>query len=170
MPHRLNLPGSSLTQDVEGTGTLIIGWIHLLQFLLKFKKFSGIIETSMRHFKTIHLIVHDTIIHQRKTFDKDTIHEFYRFISNEGYYGRGGTSHKHLFEEIQTEYWEKDKDDLSMVISLTDGFSDVESYYHNSQFEWIKNNIPLVFIITKDGREMDLNQAYGNISQIKINN
>jgi hypothetical protein len=57
-----------------------------------------------------------------------------------------------------------------MVISLTDGFSDVESYYKNSKFEWIKNNIPLVFIITKEGKEMDLSQDYGNISQIKINN
>lgn len=171
MPHRLNLPGTSLAQDLEGTGTLIVGIDSSGSVSNKnLKKFSGIVEASMRHFKTINLIIHDTIIHQRKTFDKDNIHEFYRFISDEGYRGRGGTSHKYLFEEIQTEYWEKDKDDLSMVISLTDGFSDVESYYKNSKFEWIKNNIPLVFIITKEGKEMDLSQNYGNISQIKINN
>jgi len=57
-----------------------------------------------------------------------------------------------------------------MVISLTDGYSDIESYYQNPKFEWIKNNIPLVFIITKDGNGMSLDQTYGNISQIKINN
>jgi len=171
MPHRLNLPGTSLTQELEGTGTLIVGCDSSASISHKdLKKFSGIIETSMIHFKTIHLIVHDTIIHQRKMFDKDTIHEFYRFISDEGYRGRGGTSHKYLFEEVQTEYWEKNKDDLSMVISLTDGYSDIESYYQNPKFEWIKNNIPLVFIITKDGNGMSLDQTYGNISQIKINN
>lgn len=110
MPHRLNLPGTSLTQELEGTGTLIVGCDSSASISHKdLKKFSGIIETSMIHFKTIHLIVHDTIIHQRKMFDKDTIHEFYRFISDEGYRGRGGTSHKYLFEEVQTEYWEKIK-------------------------------------------------------------
>jgi hypothetical protein len=171
MPHKMNLPGCSLLQDLEGTGNLIIGCDSSTSISTRdLKKFSGIIEISMRHFKTVNLIVHDTIIHQRKLFDKDNIHEFYKFISNEGYRGRGGTSHKYLFEEIQTEHWEKDKDDLSMVISLTDGFSDIEAYYQNQKFEWIKNNIPLVFIITKDGKEMDLSQTYGNISQIKINN
>lgn len=171
IPHKINLPGNSMIEEHEGTGTLIIGSDSSGSInTTNLKKFSGIIEVSMRYFKTIHLLVHDVTVHQRKIFNKDTIHEFYNFISNEGYQGRGGTSHRYLFEEIQTEYWEKDKDDLSMVISLTDGYSDIESCYIDPKYEWIKNNIPLIFIITKSGKNLDLDQSYGTISQIKINN
>ena len=169
IPHKINLPGCSFLQDLEGTGTLVIGCDSSASIDNKnLKKFSSVIENSMRHFKNIYLAVHDTIIHQRKIFDKDSIHEFYQFITHEGYKGRGGTSHKYLFEEIQKEYWEKNKDELSMVISLTDGYSDVEACY--KKFEWIKNNIPLVFIITNDGHIMSLDSTFGTISQIKINN
>jgi len=121
----------------------------------------------MKYFKTIILLVHDTTIHQRKEFNKDNIGDFYNFITKTGYHGRGGTSHRCVFDEVQTEYWDKDKDDLSMVMSLTDMYSDIESTYR--KYEWIKNNIPLVFIITQDGSMLNFDQSFGNITQIKIN-
>ena len=168
IPHRINLPGYAMIEDTEGTGTLIIGVDTSGSISDKcLKKFSSVIENSIKYFKTIKVIVHDTIIHQRKEFNKDNIGEFYHFVSKTGYQGRGGTSHKYLFDEIQTEYWEKDKDDLSMVISLTDMCSDIESNY--KRYEWIKNNVPLVFIITIDGSMLVFDSSFGNISQIKIN-
>jgi hypothetical protein len=54
-----------------------------------------------------------------------------------------------------------------MVISLTDMCSDIESIY--KRYEWIKNNLPLVFIITKDGDYSNLDTTFGSITQIKIN-
>lgn len=169
--HKLNLPGYSLIQEEEGTGTLIITVDSSGSISDKnLKQFSNIIEKSVIHFKNINLIIHDTIVHQCKTFDKDTIHEFHNFISKEGYRGRGGTSHKCAFKEIQDEHWKKDKDNLSMVISLTDNFSDIEYIYKNPEFEWIKNNIPLVIIITENGRQIEIDKSFGNITQIQINN
>ena len=168
IPHRINLPGYALVEDTEGTGTLIIGVDTSGSISDKdLKKFSSVVENSMRYFKTIKLITHDTVIHQRNEFSKDNIGEFYNFISKIGYQGRGGTSHKYLFDEIKTEYWEKDKDDLSMVISLTDMASDIDYCY--KKYEWIKNNIPLVFIVTQDGSILNLDTSFGNITQIKIN-
>jgi predicted metal-dependent peptidase len=168
IPHKINLPGYAMVEDTEGTGTLIIGVDSSGSVSDKcLKKFSSVIENSIKYFKTIKVIVHDTIIHQRKEFNKDNIGEFYHFISKTGYHGRGGTSHRYLFEEIQIEHWEKDKDELSMVISLTDMCSDIESNY--KRFEWIKNNVPLVFIITQDGSMSTFDSSFGNISQIKIN-
>lgn len=168
VPHKINLPGYAYIEDNEGTGTLIICIDSSGSVSDKnLKKFSSVVENSMKYFKTIKLLVHDTIIHQRKEFTKDNIGEFYHFVSKIGYQGRGGTSHRDLFKEIQTEYWEKDKDELSMVISLTDMASDIESCY--KQQEWIKNNLPLVFIITKDGSILNLDNSFGSITQIKIN-
>lgn len=168
MPHKINLPGYSLIEDTEGTGTLIVGGDTSASITDKnLKKFSGIIEESMRHFKTIRLITHDSVIHQRVEFTKDNIGDFYKFISKTGYHGRGGTSHRDLFNEIQTEYWEKDKDELSMVISLTDMYSDITSVYKN--YEWIKNNLPLIFLVTSDGSTQEFDSTFGNITQIKIN-
>lgn len=166
--HKINLPGYAFIEDTEGTGVLIIGVDSSGSVTDKnLKKFSSVIENSMKYFKTIILLVHDTIVHQRKEFNKDTIGDFYNFISKTGYKGRGGTSHKHLFDEIQIEHWEKDKDNLSMVISLTDMCSDITHVYKN--YEWIKNNLPLVFIVTKDGDLLSLDNDFGTITQIKIN-
>jgi len=168
VPHKINLPGYALIEDNEGTGTLIICIDSSGSVSDKnLKKFSSVVENSMKYFKTIKLLVHDTTIHQRKEFTKDNIGEFYHFVSIIGYQGRGGTSHRDVFKEIQTEYWEKDKDELSMVISLTDMASDIESCY--KQQEWIHNNLPLVFIITKDGSILNLDNSFGSITQIKIN-
>ncbi len=166
--HRINLPGCAFAEDNEGTGTLIVGIDSSSSVSDKnLKKFSSVVENSMKYFKIIKLLVHDTIIHQRKEFTKDNIGEFYHFVSKVGYQGRGGTSHRDLFKEIQTEFWEKDKDELSMVISLTDMVSDIESCY--KQQEWIRNNLPLTFIITHDGQILNLDPTFGSITQIKIN-
>lgn len=168
VPHKINLPGYAFIEDNEGTGTLIIFVDSSGSISDKnLKKFSSVIENSMKYFKTIILLVHDTTIHQRKEFNKDNIGDFYNFITKTGYHGRGGTSHRCVFDEVQTEYWDKDKDDLSMVMSLTDMYSDIESTYR--KYEWIKNNIPLVFIITQDGSMLNFDQSFGNITQIKIN-
>lgn len=168
IPHKINLPGYAMIEDTEGVGTLIIGVDTSGSVSDKnLKKFSSVIEGSMRYFKIIKLITHDTIIHQRQEFTKDNIGEFYNFVQKTGYQGRGGTSHKHLFNEIQTEYWEKDKDELSMVICLTDMQSDIEIQY--KKYDWVKNNLPLTFIITSDGSISALDPAFGNITQIKMN-
>jgi len=168
VPHKINIPGYASVEDTEGTGTLIIGVDSSGSISDKdLKKFSSVVEHSMQHFKIVKLLVHDTDVRQRYEFTKENIGEFYKFVSKTGYHGRGGTSHKYLFEEIQKEFWEKDKDELSMVLSLTDNYSDIE--YNYKQFEWIKNNLPLVIIISKGGKLLSLDGSFGNITQIKIN-
>lgn len=167
IPHNITLPGYYMIEDKDGVGTLIIGTDTSGSISTKnLKKFSYVIEKSMRYFKTIKLITHDVEIHQEKEFNRDNISEFYKFIAKEGYKGRGGTSHKHLFDKIK-KLWDEDKDDLSMVISLTDSASDIESIYKS--YEFIKNNLPLVFIVPPDGRIMNLDNTFGTITQIKMN-
>jgi predicted metal-dependent peptidase len=164
----LTLPGYTMTEDVEGVGMLIItadssGSVNTSEL----KKFSHIIEMSMKYFKEIHLLVHDVNVQQHKIFTKDNIYQFYEFIKKEGYHGRGGTSHKPVFTKIEEEFWKEKKDDLSMVISLTDGYSDIENII--SRYDWIKNNTPLTFIITKGGKLPAIDNAIGNILNIKMN-
>jgi predicted metal-dependent peptidase len=168
VPHKIHLPGYMMTEDLEGTGTLIIGVDTSGSISDKnLKKFASVIERSMRYFKTIKVITHDVSIHQRQEFNQDNIHKFYEFISNTGFKGRGGTSHKYLFDEIQKKYWEIDKDDLSMVISLTDAGSDIQNIYKN--YNWIQNKLPLVFILTKGTAVSNLDKDFGEITQININ-
>ena len=166
--HNLTLPGYILTEDPEGIGILIIG-ADTSQSIdeLNLKKFSYVIFNSMRYFKEIHLLIHDIPVRQHKIFTKDNINEFYEFISKEGYKGRGGTSHHHLFQKIEQDFWKERKDELSMVICLTDGYSDIE--YEYSKYNWIKNNIPLVFILTKSGKNsLYLDKTIGSIQEIKM--
>jgi len=169
IPHNLTLPGYSLVEDTEGTGVLIIGVDTSASIDTKnLKKFSGVIESSMRHFKEIHVLVHDTKVHQREIFDKENMHKFHSFLTEQGYKGRGGTSHQDLFKIIETDYWEKNKDNLSMVMNLTDCYSDIQ--YEYKKYNWIKNNLPYIIIVTSNGTILDLDKSFGDIEQIKINN
>ncbi len=165
-PHGIHLPGYSLSESNEGIGTLIIcvdrsGSINKKEL----KQFSYIIEQSMKYFKVIKVLIHDIKIHQEKEFNIDNIIEFYKFIKTEGYKGGGGTSHKYVFEKIQT-IWEEDPNEISMCISLTDMYSDIKELYKKQEF--IKNNLPFVFIITSSGQKINIDKDFGEITQIKI--
>ena len=167
MPHNITLPGYSFIEDNEGVGLLIItvdtsGSINKKNL----QQFSQIIIDSMKYFKEIKLITHDVKVHQIKDFYQDNISEFFQFIKTQGFKGRGGTSHKYCFDKIE-ELWKENtvKDELSMVISLTDGYSDIEDIYQG--YKWIKNNVPLTFTICGDWK---YNFNSDNISVINIEN
>ena len=165
IPHNMTLPGYSLVEEGDGVGILIIcvdcsGSINTKEL----KKFSGVIEKSMQYFREIKLLVHDIGVNQEKEFNKDNILEFYDFLAHEGYKGRGGTSHRPVFDKIK-DIWEESQDELSMVISLTDGESDITEIY--KRYEWIKNNLPLVFLITRTS-DFHIDPDFGEISKIWI--
>lgn len=148
--HNLTLPGLNYEEVNSAVGSLIItvdtsGSIASEDL----KKFAGIINNSFQYFKEIILLTHDVEVHQREKFTADNSDKFLSFVENIGFEGRGGTSHKPVFDEIQKIYKESD-DPISMVMSLTDGYSDIETSWNDN--EWSKNNkIPTYIIITEDG-------------------
>lgn len=147
LPLGITLPGVTMSEDTEGVGILVVtadssGSVSTDEL----KKFSSVIVQSMKYFETIRLMVHDVDVHQVVDFDKDNIHEFLSFIKKEGYKGRGGTSHKPSFDMIEEDWKDRDfRDDLSMVISLTDGYSDLEHIY--TDYNWLRS-IPLEIVVT----------------------
>ncbi len=167
IPQNIILPGYSTIDSKEGTGVLIIG-IDTSRSISRndLKKFSSVIEQSLDYFLCVKVIIHDTTIYQKVEFTKDNILTFYNFLTNIGYQGRGGTSHKKLFDEIEL-LWNENKDELSMVICLTDMDSNIEQIYQ--KYSWVKNNLPLVFIITQDGKFLNLEKQFGHITQIQMN-
>lgn len=149
-PHGIILPGSTLSEDRDGTGIIIYCTDSSGSMSdRELKKCSSVTEQSFQFFKEVWLYVHDTGVHQKKIFDKDEKHMFYSFLKNEGYKGRGGTSHQDVFRRIQSDVWENNglKDELSMVICLTDGYSDIESVLKDKSLEWTRI-IPIVFVIS----------------------
>lgn len=148
-PHGIILPGSSMSEDREGTGMIIYTTDSSGSMSdTELKKCSSVTEQSFQYFKEVWLYVHDVGVHQKKVFDQDEKHMFYHFLKAEGYKGRGGTSHAEVYRKIQKEVWDNNgsRDDLSMVISLTDGYSDIENVIKDKRLEWLRV-IPLVFII-----------------------
>lgn len=158
-PHGIILPGVTTSEDRDGTGIIIYCTDSSGSMSDKeLKKCSSVTEQSFQFFKEVWLYVHDTSVHQKKIFDKDEKHMFYHFLKNEGYKGRGGTSHLDVFQKIQDEVWDNNglRDDLSMVICLTDGYSDIEKVITNKKLEWLKVT-PVVFIIS-GSYNLDLSQ------------
>lgn len=113
------------------------------------QKFSGVIINSTKYFDNIQILVHDTEIEQNLSFKTQDYHEeeFKNTIIKQGFKGRGGTSHKEVFELIEDQF-KSNIDELSLIILLTDGYSDIESIYH--RYKWTKT-IPSIFMITKHG-------------------
>jgi predicted metal-dependent peptidase len=147
-PHGINLPGSTIAEDRDGVGILII-FVDSSGSMSddELKKASSVIEQSMHYFEEIWVYVHDVRIQQEKIFTADERHAFFAFIKNEGYKGRGGTSHQYVFKAVQDNIWDSNgkKDDVSMAISFTDGASDIESQI--TQYEWLRV-VPMTFVIS----------------------
>ena len=145
---KLMFPGKLTTQD-EGVSSCIIS-VDSSGSILKsdLQKFSGIIYDSFSFFKEIILIVHDVDIHQYKIFNNENQHEFMEFVVNTGYNGRGGTSHKIVFDKIE-ELMREQYENISLYIALTDGYSDIETEW--KLHEWSSNNkLPTYFIMTSN--------------------
>lgn len=163
--HGYMLPGSDLEETKNGIGTLIIGNDTSGSISEKeLSNFTYIIHESLKYFEKVIVINHDVEVHQEKEFEKENFGEFLNFIKTEGYKGRGGTSHKYLFERVET-LWEEDIDSLSMFISLTDGYSDIENIC--DRYKFIKN-VPSVILITPGGKEMKLDERFDKIEQISM--
>src|SRR6056297_3259615 len=131
-----------MEEEKENVGTLVCaidssGSISSIDL----KKFAYVLNQSLQYFNEVILLVHDT------KFQQDEYSTFYDFVKNIGFKGRGGTSHKEVFDYVENKIWaDNDKRDvLSIVMSLTDGYSDIERNY--KKYKWIKNNTPLVFIV-----------------------
>ena len=170
--HGIALPGIGYDEEKDGIGTCIVsvdtsGSISTEEL----QTFAGIIYESLHQFHKVIVITHDVDIHQEMEFDVDTKEAFLATLQSEGFQGRGGTSHKPTFDRIEELYEEYcHSNQISMYISLTDGYSDVEEIWR--KFKWSKENkIPTYFIITKQGKIMNIPGIEENTNprQIQIN-
>jgi predicted metal-dependent peptidase len=122
------------------------------------KKFSYVIYKNFNHFTKIILITHDIKIHNIEEFTESLV--FLEYIKTVGFKGRGGTSHRYVFNKIE-KMFENNLDELSLIISLTDNYSDIESIYNKYKFWKV---IP--YIILTNGAI--LSNLPKEIKQIKI--
>ena len=109
-----------------------------------FKKFLSIIKNSVSYFTKVIKIDHDYKITDYKEFTSDEI-----LMSNENIYnftGRGGTSHKEVFNKIEEMIYENDEE-VSLIFFLTDFESDIEHLWKSGKYRWIRE-IPLKLILT----------------------
>lgn len=103
------------------------------------KKFGGIILQSANNFDLIRVIKHDVEIQDDQTI---TAEAFETSDVCYNFKGRGGTSHRQIFNKIENAYIENV--DISMVILLTDFESDIPKIWN--EYKWHKN-VPLKIIL-----------------------
>jgi len=114
------------------------------------KKFIGVLMGCINNYKQLIVIMHDSSI-------KDVV----RFSSlfNEAditsrlskIHGRGGTSHKDVFDKID-RLWEDDEE-ISTVVFLTDYGSDVERIY--KKYQWLRD-ITTIWILNRHYKKPNL--------------
>lgn len=113
------------------------------------QRFLGVIFGSVNHFKSLIVITHDTKIQdERLLLDNPSQMDI---VSNfQTVKGRGGTSHKKVFDRIGELV---ESEEVSTVLFLTDFESDVKYIYND--YDWVKT-IPMIWVLnTKHPVELE---------------
>jgi len=108
------------------------------------KKFLGVVYDSLQYFNKVTRIEHDADIHRVVEYEQE---EFDSVIDSSflEVHGGGGTSHEPVFRWIEEKF--EEGEDISMVIFLTDYYSDCEEI--KDKFAWVQY-IPIVWVVTAD--------------------
>lgn len=123
------------------------------------RKFVHIIRASMYHFKKVVKIDHDTILYTKykKEYDASTINQLETDLSVE-FTGRGGTSHREVYEFIEDLYVNHYDEFPGLIILLTDFESDIESLHLSNKFTFVNDkDISLKYIIS-NSRKIDIDK------------
>jgi predicted metal-dependent peptidase len=158
----INLPGFVASKNKDSVNTLIVhidssGSISTEDL----KKAAYIIIKSAQYFEQVKLIVADVKIHQEVTFNYREFSRIEDYFKIQGIQGRGGTSHKNVFDYFDKVY-EENPDGLSLTISITDLCSDIDSVIDSAKF--IKA-VPLILLNTSGGKRII---DYKNVNCINI--
>jgi len=113
-------------------------------------RFADIIKQSMIHFKTLHIIKHDTevyggIVKMSRDDTFDLTHDAFAVDC------RGGTCHIDAFNHIEEDYQEFDN--IGLIILLTDFYSNIESIWDNYEFT---HNVPMKILLPETGSNMNI--------------
>jgi predicted metal-dependent peptidase len=107
------------------------------------KRFLGIVADSIQYYNGLYMIQHDTDI--QKIIDFERKPNLDKLIEECGaIYGRGGTSHRDVFDRIE-EIYEDDATRISTVMCFTDYESDVQSIYND--YTWVKYH-RIIWVLT----------------------
>lgn len=137
--HNIILPGPGIDKSLDMVGIIIDTSGSISQKNLQI--FAGICINSFTKFKKLWLLKHDTQITTNEIIDMNQVNKE-EIISKT--IGRGGTSHRLVFNEIEKRY--KDKSlKLGLLLFLTDFYSDIEQIW--TKYEWTKY-IPSIFLLT----------------------
>lgn len=104
------------------------------------QKFLYVISESLQYFKKVTRIEHDAEIQAIKEYEEYDFDELDKDFFE--IHGCGGTSHKPVFDWIEEKFLEED---ISLVIFLTDYYSDAEEI--KDKYEWIRE-IPIIWIVS----------------------
>lgn len=102
----------------------------------------GILMGSARHFKSLYVIVHDVYVVDE--IDITTLSEHSIFEKLSAIKGRGGTSHREIFDLLEDRVQEEK---VSSILFFTDYYSDVERIYKNYKF---LKDYPTCWILNSD--------------------
>lgn len=153
IPHGITLPGVQLEEEQSGIGTCILlidtsASVNITEL----KQYGSIIHESFKYYENIVVIDHDTHVKSVKEYKSDEGSKFIDDILKYGFKGRGGTSHNDCLKYIDENYYKtsEQKDMLSSILFLTDGYSNINSILKNNIYEIIKDKVPLVFTLTSN--------------------
>ena len=152
-PYNMILPYNDMEETYDTLWIIVDTSGSISSYELK--KVVHIVKTSMYHFKRVIKIDHDVQCYDKykKIYDSTTIDNLETDISIE-FTGRGGTSHKYVYDYIESIYEENSMDSAEMqvpglILFITDFESDIQSIHHT--YKWPKE-IPYKYIITTNSK------------------
>jgi len=105
------------------------------------KKFSGLVVSTLTHFKGLHLLYHDYTVCD-EVYYKNVPSEMELYNRLKRVKGRGGTSHEDAFNKISKIV---EDENVSIIAFMTDFYSDVASIY--KKYDWVREYPMIWFIV-----------------------
>ena len=126
------------------------------------KDFIGVLLGSIQYYKYLKILVHDYSLNNEIDFKRGRLTEEDITSSFKKITGRGGTSHKAVFDRLEDINQEEN---ISSIIFLTDYYSDVQHIYNN--YKWIKTHDTIWVLNHSQILEVDLNGCRTKVINIK---
>lgn len=146
----LTLPGHGVEENIE-TGVYVIDSSGSIS-TQELKIAGGAVLACAEIFRDMYILKHDHKLLDEKYYEDGIEDEAAVASDLKEQHGRGGTSHKEVFDRIEELYLERNG--LGLVIMITDYYSDVTELFDSNEYEWC-DNVPVSIMLPPAYKNME---------------
>ena len=146
----LTLPGNGVEENIE-TGIYVIDSSGSIS-TEELKIAGGAVLDCAEIFRDMYILKHDHKLLDEKYYENGIEDEAAVESDLKEQHGRGGTSHKEVFDRIEELF--EERNGLGLVIMITDYYSDITELYDSREYTWT-DSVPVSIMLPPAYKNME---------------